>query len=105
MLTNQSALVAFGKECISDASTHFGRQFPAGVGRNNRSNLRLEPTAPILNPPARNRNWDGRDQRPPERQNKIGNEAEEYENDPEDLAFHGSIVSFIGRLSFPGANV
>lgn len=75
------------------------------MGRNNRSNLWLEPTAPIRNPPARNRNWDGRDQRPPERQNEIGDQAEQDENDPEDFAFHSSIVSLIGRLSFPGANV
>ena len=58
----------------------------------------LEPVASIRNPPTYKRDWNGRDQPPPERQKKIRQQTEQDESDPEDLSLHEFILSL--RFSF-----
>ena len=52
----------------------------------------LEPIAAVGDPPGNIGDRDGRAQGPPERQKKIGEQAEDDEREPEDLALHVWIV-------------
>ena len=52
-----------------------------------------EPLTFVRHPPADNRYGNGGGERPPERQDEIGDQAEQNEHDPEDLALHQSILS------------
>src|ERR1039458_388874 len=48
----------------------------------------LKPAAAVGHPPRDEDDGDGRGQRPPERQNEVGQQPEHGEGDPEDLALH-----------------
>lgn len=47
-----------------------------------------EPATPIRKPPTERQERDGGGQGPPNREHKIGEQAERAERDPEDLALH-----------------
>ena len=51
-----------------------------------------EPVAAVGDPPAGEDNWDCRGQCPPKGKHDIGEQAERGEGDPEDFAFHTTIV-------------
>lgn len=52
----------------------------------------LKPVAAIRDPPADKYDWDRGNQPPPERQEKIGEQAEPDEASPENFSFHSRIV-------------
>lgn len=47
-----------------------------------------KPVAPIRHPPADVRDRNRRNQRPPDRQSEIGQQAQQNETTPENLPFH-----------------
>ena len=57
--------------------------------------LKSEPITPVRDPPAHNPARDRGGQGPPERQDEVGEQAEDGEYDPEDFAFHHLIL---GRI-------
>src|SRR5271157_1624095 len=62
------------------------------------ANLLLEPAAAISQPPRRVPDGNGRAQRPPDRQDHIGDQPEHSERDPENLALHTlNCKSFVRR--------
>ena len=60
---------------------------PQGVG------LRSEPIAAVGHPPAEISDGKSETDRPPERQNQIGHQAEEREGGPEDFILHAVILA------------
>lgn len=69
--------------------------------RRRRSQLRSKPLAAISNPPTEYGNGDGRKQSPPERQHKIGEQAQGNKDDPENLALHPLILGLMSFLCAP----
>lgn len=62
-----------------------------------------EPAAPIRKPPTERQERDGGGQGPPNREHKIGEQAERTERDPEDLALHHrSLTRFFPDRSWRG---
>ena len=55
--------------------------------------LPSEPLTPVRHPPTHNRDGNRGGERPPERQDEIGNQAEQGEHNPENLALHQLILS------------
>ena len=51
-----------------------------------------KPLTPVRHPPTDHGERNRGRQRPPERQDEIGEEPEQSKDDPENLAFHGSIL-------------
>src|SRR5437667_10867697 len=52
-----------------------------------------EPITPIRDPPTRKSDGNRCRERPPERQDKVGQQAKDGKHNPEDFAFHESILS------------
>lgn len=75
---------------ISHSKVSFGRLGTSAVSANGTAS---EPLTSIGHPPTDNRDGNRGGERPPERQDDIGNQAQQGEHDPEDLAFHKSILS------------
>jgi UDP-3-O-[3-hydroxymyristoyl] glucosamine N-acyltransferase len=58
----------------------------------------LEPVTPIRDPPRNTDDWDGCRKGPPQRQQKIGKQAKQDKEHPEDLSLHEGIVCAYRKL-------
>ena len=52
----------------------------------------LEPVAAVGDPPAHDRDWNGRDQRPPKRKRDVCDDPQRHEDGPEYFALHTMIL-------------
>jgi len=70
----------------------------------NRARPASKPVAAIGNPPTAETNWNGGEERPPERQSQVREEAQDRERRPKHLALHGLILAADGVLHGGGVS-